>query len=116
MTKLLKFKTIAELKAENKQLKEKVEGYEITRDRLIEMGFPTFMSCREYADHIEKLEQDLKHKKIAIQNRKARIKDLEKQIEKMKNECSVLLDKLYLSGLNVKQITLIEKMQDILGV
>lgn len=32
----------------------------------------------------EEMQEDLKHKKIAIQNRKARIKDLEKQIEKMK--------------------------------
>ena len=40
----------------------------------------------------------------------------EQQIEKMKNECSGLLDKLYLSGLKEKQIALVEKMQDILGV
>lgn len=32
----------------------------------------------------KELQEDLKHKKIAIQNRKARIKDLEKQVEKMK--------------------------------
>lgn len=73
-----------ELKEENKQLKEKVEGYEQTRDRLIEMGFPTFMSCREYAEKIEKLEEDLKHKKIGIQSRKTRIKKLEKQLDQAK--------------------------------
>ena len=33
---------------------------------------------------IADLEQDLKHKKIAIRSRNARIKELEKQIEKMK--------------------------------
>ena len=69
-----------------KERLERLEGFEITIDRLKEIGFPTFMSCREYADHIEKLEQDLKHKKIAIQNRKARIKDLEKQIKELKEK------------------------------
>lgn len=69
-----------------KERLERLEGYEQIIDRLKEIGFPTFMSCREYADHIEKLEQDLKHKKIAIQNRKARIKDLEKQIEELKEK------------------------------
>ena len=70
------FYKCVKLREENKQLKEKVEGYKQTRDRLIEMGFPTFMSCREYAEKLEKLEEDLKHKKIAIQNRKTRIKNL----------------------------------------
>ena len=38
-----------------------------------------------FATEITKeLQQDIKHKKIAIQNRKAKIKDLNKQIEKMK--------------------------------
>lgn len=32
----------------------------------------------------KELQEDLDHKKIAIQTRKARIKELEKQIEKMK--------------------------------
>ena len=32
----------------------------------------------------KEMQEDLKHKKIAIKTRKARIKDLEKQIEKMK--------------------------------
>lgn len=36
------------------------------------------------AEATKELQEDLEHKKIAIQNRKARIKDLEKQIEKMK--------------------------------
>ena len=51
------------LQEENKQLKEKVEGYEITRDRLIAMGFPTFMSCKEYAEQINKMKccQNCKH-------------------------------------------------------
>ena len=39
----------------------------------------------EFANEVTKeLQEDLKHKKVAIQNRKVRIKDLEKQIEKMK--------------------------------
>lgn len=45
------------------------------------------LSLREYViveEATNELLEDLKHKKIAIQNRKARIKDLEKQIEKMK--------------------------------
>ena len=46
---------IDELKKENELLKEKVGGYERTRDRLIEMGFPTLMSCKEYAAQIEKM-------------------------------------------------------------
>ena len=45
------------------ELEEKVQGYDRNRDRLIAMGFPTFQSCKEYAD---------------------KIKDLEQQIEKMK--------------------------------
>lgn len=40
--------------------------------------------CTEYEEQIEALQEDLKHKKIAIQSRKARIKNLERQIEKMK--------------------------------
>ena len=32
------------------------------------------------------------------------------------DKCSDLLDKLYLSGLSEKQIALVEKMQDVLGV
>lgn len=32
------------------------------------------------------------------------------------DECSPLLDKLYLGGLSPKQIALVEKMQDVLGV
>lgn len=40
------------------------------------------------SDAIKDLLQDLEHKKIAIQNRNARIKELEAQIEKMK--CDVL--------------------------
>ena len=34
----------------------------------------------------KELQEELKHKKIAIQTRKARIKDLKKQIDKMKNQ------------------------------
>ena len=49
------------------ELEEKVQGYDRNRDRLIAMGFPTFQSCKEYAD---------------------KIKDLEQQIEKMKRHCN----------------------------
>lgn len=43
------------LKEKNAELKEKVEGYEKIRDKLIAMGFPTFMSCKEYVAQIEKM-------------------------------------------------------------
>ena len=70
-----------ELKKENKQLKEKVEGYEITRDRLIEIGFPTFMSCKDYTDQtdrllerIEKMKcgQNCKHSYLYQEDRKCK--------------------------------------------
>lgn len=32
------------------ELKEKLEGAERTRDNLKQIGFPTFQSCKEYAD------------------------------------------------------------------
>lgn len=79
------------LKSKIAELKEKVEGYERTISRLIEMGFPTFKSCREYAEKLEKLEEeieDLKEAKarmtqksydVQVENNK-----LKKQIEKMK--------------------------------
>lgn len=47
------------LKGKNAELKEKVEGYERIRDKLIAMGFPTFMSCKEYAAQVKELEQKL---------------------------------------------------------
>ena len=34
----------------NKELKEKLAGAERTRDNLRQLGFPTFQSCKEYAD------------------------------------------------------------------
>lgn len=49
------------------ELEEIVQGYDRNRDRLIAMGFPTFQSCKEYAD---------------------KIKDLEQQIEQMKRHCN----------------------------
>lgn len=42
------------------ELEEKVQGYDRNRDRLISMGFPTFQSCKEYADKIKELEQQIK--------------------------------------------------------
>ena len=47
------------------------------------------LSLREYLiveEAFEELQEDLKHKKIAIQNRKARIKDLEKQNKELEEE------------------------------
>lgn len=52
--KALKDKGVC-LQSEYDELKQKVEGYERTRDRLKEMGFPTFMSCKEYAEQINKM-------------------------------------------------------------
>lgn len=43
------------LQSEYDELKQKVEGYERVRDRLVEIGFPTFMSCKEYAGQINKM-------------------------------------------------------------
>lgn len=51
------------LKKENAELKERNEGYNRNRDRLKEIGFPTFMSCKEYAEQINKMKccQNCKH-------------------------------------------------------
>ena len=47
-----------------------------------------------YEERIHELEQDLEHKKIAIQNRNAKIKQLEAQVEKMKccGNCNGILE------------------------
>ena len=45
------------------ELEEKVQGYDRNRDRLIAMGFPTFQSCKEYADKIKELEQQIEKMK-----------------------------------------------------
>lgn len=42
--------------------------------------------------------------------------ELTDKVKELKDKCSDLLDKLYLSGLSAKQIALVEKMQDVLGV
>lgn len=52
--KALKDKGVC-LQSEYDELKQKVEGYERVRNRLVEIGFPTFMSCKEYAEQIDKL-------------------------------------------------------------
>lgn len=52
--KALKDKGVC-LQSEYDELKQKVEGYERVRNRLVEIGFPTFMSCKEYAEQIEKM-------------------------------------------------------------
>lgn len=52
--KALKEKGVC-LQSDYDELKQKVEGYERVRNRLIEIGFPTFMSCKEYAEQIEKM-------------------------------------------------------------
>lgn len=56
-------KQIKELEKENAELKERNEGYNRNRDRLKEIGFPTFMSCKEYAEQINKMKccQNCKH-------------------------------------------------------
>lgn len=41
------------------ELEEIVQGYDRNRDRLISMGFPTFQSCKEYAEKIKDLEQQI---------------------------------------------------------
>ena len=43
-------KYIRKLEKENAELKEKLAGAERTRDNLRLIGFPTFQSCKEYAD------------------------------------------------------------------
>lgn len=42
-------------KKENEELKEKLAGAERTRDNLVQLGFPTFQSCKEYVALIEKM-------------------------------------------------------------
>ena len=68
--KVLKEKGVC-LQSEYDELKQKVEGYERTRDKLIEMGFPTFMSCKEYSGKLANLQKENA--------------ELKAQIEKMKN-------------------------------
>lgn len=43
---------IRKLEKENAELKEKLAGAERTRDNLRQLGFPTFQSCKEYADKL----------------------------------------------------------------
>jgi hypothetical protein len=43
-------KYIRKLEKENAELKEKLASAERTRDNLKQIGFPTFQSCKEYAD------------------------------------------------------------------
>ena len=43
---------IRKLGKENAELKEKLAGAERTRDNLRQIGFPTFQSCKEYADKL----------------------------------------------------------------
>jgi hypothetical protein len=43
-------KYIRKLGKENAELKEKLASAERTRDNLKQIGFPTFQSCKEYAD------------------------------------------------------------------
>ena len=47
--------TKEQLENENKELKERLGGYERTMERFRKMGFPTFCSCREYAANGELL-------------------------------------------------------------
>lgn len=42
-------------KKENAELKEKLAGAERTRERLVQLGFPTFQSCKEYVALIKKM-------------------------------------------------------------
>ena len=42
-------------KKENAELKEKLTGAERTRERLVQLGFPTFQSCKEYVALIKKM-------------------------------------------------------------
>ncbi len=43
-------KYIRKLEKENAELKEKLASAERTRDNFKQIGFPTFQSCKEYAD------------------------------------------------------------------
>jgi hypothetical protein len=45
-------KYIRKLEKENAELKEKLASAERTRDNLKQIGFPTFQSCKEYADKL----------------------------------------------------------------
>lgn len=63
--------------------------------RLSDLGVQIGNIAIEYISKLEKqnkeLQEDLGHKKIAIKTRKARIKDLEEQIEKMKSDVRELI-------------------------
>ena len=45
-------KYIRKLEQENEEVKEKLASAERTRDNLRQIGFPTFQSCKEYADKL----------------------------------------------------------------
>lgn len=45
-------KYIRKLEKENAELKEKLVSAERTRNNLRQIGFPTFQSCKEYADKL----------------------------------------------------------------
>ena len=49
-----------ELEQENAELKEKLAGAERTRDNLIQLEFPTFQSCKEYADKMNYVKSIIK--------------------------------------------------------
>ena len=84
------FYKCVKLREENKQLKEKVEGYKQTRDRLIEMGFPTFMSCREYAEKLEKLEEEIEDLKEAKARMTQKSYDVQVENNKLKKRIKEL--------------------------
>lgn len=91
------------------ELKEQVEA-------LANVNIKAQNIIGELKAQIEELKTSYEEEYWALDREGKKNAELETQIEKMKNECSTLLDKLYLSGLKEKQIALIEKMQDVLGV
>lgn len=47
-------------KKENEELKEKLAGAERTRDNLVQLGFPTFQSCKKYANKLTEAKRIIK--------------------------------------------------------
>ena len=75
-------------------------------------------TCGRIKDFVAGYKEALKVKVNTTTISDAPLMEMEQleQTEEMKNKCSTLLDKLYLSGLKPNQVALVERMQDVLGV
>ena len=82
---LEKYADVAEEKVD--ELKEKLAGAERNRDNLRQLGFPTFQSCKEYADEIKQAKEIIKLLLWDLKNRSYQpVKDIEQAEQFLKEE------------------------------